>query len=293
MADKPYITWAKEAWDLFWDYVDLAPGEVAVWGYVEKDGTELFVSEVFLVPQEAHAAGVDFVKDGLPYAINKAIQDGKLDQLRFCAHSHGHYPVMWSRTDEQMIETLGSSGTPWLVSCVFNKKGETLGRLDVFADGGDFGKVQHTVDELRVSWTRTEDEHEKLVAEMEHFVTKPPKPAAKTTTYKPTSTKRDETKSLPAPTGNESALVTQAVQDDLISRGMSEQFFDDLSFDQLEQMRLVWNWDTVDDTEGNRWYIDENGEVAAAAVIPTDWAGEDFVDSTAIDENLLGVTENS
>lgn len=127
------IVMADECWDYWWALVDVAPGEVGCWGYVtlDKENREAFVSELFIVPQTASAAEVDFMEEGLPFAIERAAKDDKLDQLRFCIHSHGKMDVFYSNTDEDMIAKMGRT-TDWFVSAITNKAGKTNGRIDLF-----------------------------------------------------------------------------------------------------------------------------------------------------------------
>lgn len=279
---KPHIIWDPTAYDLFWDYVDLCPGEVAVWGYVEIEGLDLYVSEIFLVPQEANAAGVDFVTNGLPYAIEKAIADDKLDQLRFCAHSHGTFGAHWSKTDETMIASLGASGTPWLVSCIFNKKGDTTGRIDMFNDS-PWGKLQATMKDLSIHRERTNEAEDQMISDLEHFVKDPPK--------------QEKKASSPAPRSK--TPVT----------GLSKAFLETLgtlSFDEVMHLTILNGWDHVDDSTGARHIWDpSNGDFIGSWSIPPDWEGEPFVEGDAEeieaslaeaaseDERELGVTANS
>lgn len=163
------------AWDLFWAYVDLMPGEVGCFGYATLDTTheEVYVSEIFLVPQEASATQVDFIEDGLPYAVNKAIEDGKLDKLRFCIHSHGTFDAKWSNTDEDMIKRIGHDAE-WFASVIFNKKGATAGRIDTY-NLPPFGKMQVTIKDLDVVCARPAEYDEQCIRDLEHFVKEPPK----------------------------------------------------------------------------------------------------------------------
>lgn len=117
-----------------WKYTDLCNDEIAAFGYITaQDDGDLFVDEVFLVPQQVSGAEVDFMSQGLPYAIQKASVDGRLNDLRFLWHSHVNMGVSHSHVDETMIASIRDSGPiPWLVTAIFNKKGDTNGRLDLF-----------------------------------------------------------------------------------------------------------------------------------------------------------------
>lgn len=120
-----------------WHYTNAVNTEIAAWGYVTPtDDGDFFVDHVFLVPQEVSATGVDFVKEGMPYAVKQAIKDDRLNDLRFCWHSHVNMQVGFSSIDEGMISDICKGGTlPWFISVIFNKRGETNGRIDLFKHG--------------------------------------------------------------------------------------------------------------------------------------------------------------
>lgn len=124
-------------WQKLWHYTHAVDTEIAAWGYVKpQDDGNLYVDEVFLVPQEVSGTGVDFVSEGMPYAANKAMQDNRMGDLRFCWHSHVNMNTGFSSIDEGMIrEVRDGSVMPWFVSVIFNKKGETNGRIDLFKNG--------------------------------------------------------------------------------------------------------------------------------------------------------------
>ena len=131
------VVLTDECWHQMSAYVDLCNDEIAAFGYITaRDDGYMLVDELFLVPQEVSGAEVDFVTDGLPFAINKAIADGRIEDLRFCVHSHVNMQAAFSSVDQDMIEKVGKSGPiPWFVSAIFNKKGSTACRLDVFETG--------------------------------------------------------------------------------------------------------------------------------------------------------------
>jgi len=299
MSTKPDIIMSEEAYDLFSAYVELMPGEVAVWGYVTVEHDYLYVSEVFLVPQQANSGGVDFVTEGLPYAIDKAIADGKLDQLRFCAHSHGTHKAFWSTTDESMIATLGEGGTPWLVSVIFNKEGEQEGRLDVFTDS-PFGKLQHTQEGLDIYRHRPIEAERQMIADLERLVKEPPKQhkGKHKKGSATTGTVTQGTAGGAARRAATGAVLTTQMKLDLRKDGMKAEDLDNVSFLDLEILALEHDWSCIDDSEGNRWWYTDvkgNTEIVACGVIPPEYHGDD-IEGSAIeisDERALGVTANS
>lgn len=169
------IVMAEPAWDRFWEYVSICPGEVAAFGYCkpENDGF-VYVEDLFLVPQEADGSQVDFITEGLPYAVKKAVEDDRAEDLRFCIHSHAQHGAQWSSTDEDMIEKIGSTGTPWFASAIFNKAGKSAGRVDLFAGalGALPGMKQATVEAAVVCESKL-GLYEECLAEVEQFVKKP------------------------------------------------------------------------------------------------------------------------
>lgn len=131
------LRFTDEVYDKLWCYTHSVDTEIAAWGYVKPvEGGDLLVDDVFLVPQEVSAVSVDFVSEGMPYAVKKSIEDGRVTDLRFCWHSHVNMPTGYSSTDEEMIGKIrDGSNVPWFASTIFNKKGETNGRLDIFDSG--------------------------------------------------------------------------------------------------------------------------------------------------------------
>lgn len=168
------IKMADEAYQKFWRYVEICDGEVGAFGYatISEHTKEVVVDTIFLFPQESDASQVDFVETGLPYALERAAQDDRLDDLRFCIHSHGNHGAFWSSTDDDMIKKMGLTAS-WFASVIFNKKRDSVGRIDTFTDT-PFGKCHWVVgNKLEVvSDARIEADAEAM-AEVEQFVKKP------------------------------------------------------------------------------------------------------------------------
>lgn len=278
-----FITFAKAAWDLMWDYTDLMPGEVGVFGYVEVFDKEFYVEEIFLVPQESSAAQVDFIDKGLQYAIEKAIADDKLDKLRLCAHSHGHASANWSSTDEDAFRKLNATGVPWFVNVIFNKEGRTLGRLDVY-ECPPMGRLdrQIKIDKIPVGWDRDREYENRLLTDLEHFVKDPPPPVTDT---KKVGAGSSAAKGLPAPKASDAKghLTQQAIKalDDHAIR-KDDGWADSVSFADLEDIAMACGWESVDDSNNVRWYFDGDGEVQAGAMIPSDYDPEAALDRLGV-----------
>lgn len=137
MARTYDIVINQHGWHKMWQLVRMLTTEVAMFGYAtfhedKKNDPWLYVDTLFVPPQEVSSSEVDFVSEGLSYAVDKAIRDGRLEDLRFCVHSHGNMSAFFSQTDDEMIREFGAQGIPWLASAVFNKKHETSARIDLF-----------------------------------------------------------------------------------------------------------------------------------------------------------------
>lgn len=118
-------------------YIRHCDYEIGGFGYVTmKDNGDFYVDEVFLVEQDVTGTTVDFTDKGLLYAINKADKAGRLDELRFCWHSHVNMGAFWSTTDETMIANLNTGLVPYYVSLVQNKKHEHEARVDFYPPKG-------------------------------------------------------------------------------------------------------------------------------------------------------------
>ena len=127
------IHFEEDTWQQLKEYTELCPTEVAAMGYVTLDGPVVEVHEVFLVPQVVSGSSVEFMETGFPWAVNKALVDGRIDELRFCWHSHVNFGASFSTTDEEMIRKVRDHGPiPWLASVILNKKGETAAQIDYF-----------------------------------------------------------------------------------------------------------------------------------------------------------------
>jgi hypothetical protein len=152
-------------------YVRHCDYEIGGFGYVKMDSNGNFkVDEIFLVEQEVSGASVDFADSGLEYAINKAVADDRLEDLKFCWHSHVEMGAFWSSTDDEMIANMNNGMTPYLVSLVQNKKGETEQRVDFFPKDpelrGFADQIQYDLDlyyELAPIPEHIKDSYEELV----------------------------------------------------------------------------------------------------------------------------------
>lgn len=239
------IIYAKEAWDKAWAWVQAAPGEVAWFGYVTPYDGVMYVEEVFIVPQEADSSGVDFLELGLPFALEKAAREDKLDQLLMCGHSHGTFAVSWSGIDEDMIQKMGTAS--WFVSTVFNKKGDTKGRLDMFGHPELPGLGQLSLKDVPVDCELDVALLDQAILDIEQYVQKPPPPPQRapknTSTHTNHNGKKDEDKEAPV--------------------------FDASEFATISALAKKEDWAYADDSTGVRYYYNADG-VQAVCFLPDD-----------------------
>jgi len=224
------------------------------------------VDDLFLVPQEVCGTEVDFVSDGLPYAVNKAVSDGRIEDLRFCVHSHVNMGTGFSGTDDNMVQKMGTTGTPWFVSAIFNKKGDTNGRVDFFERALPLpGVEQITVDADVTTW-KAQSTRDEAKEELAQFVTK----------QKPASA--NPTKSVVVGGSSPGVGVTWRTPMKNIGAGSTKQDAPTTSThdanwweDDLEEELALYiqarreSWDQICDEEGQVYFFDAEGEYQGQA----------------------------
>jgi hypothetical protein len=186
MATETYgnVCFAEDTWTQLREYTELCPVEVACMGYAKLDGNNVVVDEVFLVPQVVSGASVEFVETGFPYAVQKAITDGRLADLKFCWHSHVNFTAHFSSIDEEMVRKVRDHAPiDWFANVVLNKKGDTYARIDYFDLGPGVEEFcQHVKLGLDVMVDGQPLHKEELrIEELEQFLT-PRKEETKSTT---------------------------------------------------------------------------------------------------------------
>lgn len=248
------IVMARPAWDRFWTYTHLMKGEVGAFGYVTADESnrELYVDEIFLVPQEASAAQVDFVSDGLPYALERAATDNRIEDLRFCIHSHGEIGVTFSSTDEDMIKKMGLT-TDWFVSVIFNRRLEINGRLDTWVDFPLTGKLQYKDIGLNVIPERMPVEYEAACLDELEALVKEPTPKYRTV---PPKSVMSPAAAQQAATGFDS-MAWADDDDEIVIPGTIDP--DEITMERAEALAREFELSKVNDSEGNTYYYDSLG----------------------------------
>ncbi len=248
----PYdIIIAQDEWDRFWSYVDECPWEVAAFGYIKPDEelNALYVSELFLVPQKVHGTEVDFTSEGLPYAVEKAMKEGRIEELRFCIHSHVNMGTGFSNTDDEMIEKMGQYGAPWFASAIFNKKGDTNGRVDLFAPMLELPGVKHFEVKANVLTESTRIINDQAKVDLARFVTKVDPQYSQQQWTQPTKDTAGQ-----SPAGKAQTAIPGPKP--------GEDWFED---DELERELELWitarknEWIEVEDTEGMMHFYDDSG----------------------------------
>jgi hypothetical protein len=127
-----------EAMAKFWNWVDIAKGEVSCLGIVEEitdaetgSITALIVTDFLLVKQRCSADETTMDPAAVAELMTSLESQG-IDsrKLRCWAHSHGSMSVFWSGTDDECINGLANG--EYLLSLVVNKKRDVQMRIDMF-----------------------------------------------------------------------------------------------------------------------------------------------------------------
>jgi len=148
--------------------------EVGGFAYVTQSENGFFIiDDPFLVPQEVSCGEVDYENtDGLSYAIEKSIEEDRIEQLRCSWHSHGSMNTFWSNIDEEAIDKFRDQGTPWIISLLFNNKGNCTSRIDIF-NNDLLGRI--TLEKVEVNilsypgvYDEVDKEYKKLVKEKKY-----------------------------------------------------------------------------------------------------------------------------
>jgi len=136
-ANRKPVLWVDPiAWAKIHTYVRLCPQEVNGFAYIRPcaDGDFLLVSpdDVFITNQLVTPGSADVDEYTVGRAQYRASLDRRVNELRFQWHSHVHGAAYHSDTDMDTINGYGEAGAQWMVSAVFNKRGEYTVRLDVY-----------------------------------------------------------------------------------------------------------------------------------------------------------------
>lgn len=107
-------------------YANAVDGEIGGVGHVETTGEHIFITDLWLLNQEATGATFKCDKKAVAILMNDLIENGTEKTLNFLWHSHGGGSVFHSGPDNE--EMLGWEST-WMVSLVINKSMEMKAKL--------------------------------------------------------------------------------------------------------------------------------------------------------------------
>lgn len=110
-------------------YIELCPMEIGGLGEVECDGSNLVISDLFILPQKISPAETELDPAAIFEILQSCIAEGR-NPASLCLwwHSHADLDIEWSATDERTIESFPGD---FLLSLVGNKAGDIACRLDV------------------------------------------------------------------------------------------------------------------------------------------------------------------
>jgi len=268
MATNKKLTLSHQARTDIAHYIRHCDYEIGGFGYVTmNENGDFFVDEIFLVEQTVTGGSVDFMDDGLAYAIQKATDDNRIEDLKFCWHSHVNMSAFWSSTDESMIEGANNGMTPYLVSLVQNKSGEFKTRVDFFPNGplGQFTK--------------------QVEYELDLYYQQPEIPDHITETYDKLVTEKTEKYTYPS--GYKSKPISQGRADYLQKKVYDDGYASLNSYekDQYEEYMMA-EWDKLDNANQMGWYGDYDDDFGTTTV---DGTATDV--TTSIDDTPLSDTE--
>lgn len=125
------------------NWVNMANAEISGMGIIEETKEGFLVTEVFLPKQTNTSSNTDLDQADLGklfFELSQREEESYHEKLKFWWHSHYNFDVFWSGTDETCIESIG--GDRYLISSVFNQKGDIRTRID------GFSPFRFTLDEL-------------------------------------------------------------------------------------------------------------------------------------------------
>lgn len=294
------IVWPEAEYRKIREYTELCPDEIACMGYATLDGNRVIIDEVFLVPQVISLGNVEFIETGLMYAVNKARDEERLEELRFCWHSHATHGAFFSGTDEDMVRKIrDASLTDWFASAVLNKRGDTHAQIDFFPHRTD-GIMREFAKQVTVELDFTVegiplDATEQRITEIESLCTrKVDHEKAKRDAKKDKSTKKDDSMTvLPLPSNHDKNAWKPATARDweLHKKAKSEGWWAYVPDD----VDIAYYWDAKEHFMGSApipltskgdWMFDVTVDVVDGSSIDSD-PGTDLIPLNADDDEVL------
>lgn len=132
IARSPRLVIRARVWrELFFYFLE-TPMETQLMGFISKSEDNLFILEdLVLTPHHGSLGEADLDQDAYPKWLEALEKIGKdITKMRVQIHSHGDMPPYFS--EEDMLTIREDYLLDWMISIVGNRKGELLGRLDIF-----------------------------------------------------------------------------------------------------------------------------------------------------------------
>ena len=129
------ISMTRRAWTKLMAYCRATNLETSGFMLLERDGSDLMIDEIYLLPQESTGTSTEMDRTAIAkfqLDLYKKGIIGKKDSKKRLAHWHTHptFGVFWSGTDMEM-RRLNSQGVDYFVSIVVNQKGDALAAIDI------------------------------------------------------------------------------------------------------------------------------------------------------------------
>lgn len=124
------LTMTHECRQFLFTAASLCSKEVGGFFYVKQENGAWIAYDPFIVPQEVTGSDVLIDQTSQEYAIMKAADEGRLEELRGSWHSHVNMGVFYSNDDDKVIERYLAT-MPYCWSIVVNKRAEFKGRFDI------------------------------------------------------------------------------------------------------------------------------------------------------------------
>ena len=113
-------------------YVNNCDIEISGYGKSRVEGNEIIIEDIGLIKQECTGTNTDIDDEATMLFFQEKMRGGEdVKKWNVWWHSHVDFGVFWSTTDEKTAAEM-SSGGDYLISIVANKKGDYLGRIDIF-----------------------------------------------------------------------------------------------------------------------------------------------------------------
>ena len=123
---KPRIIFPSQTLAIIHHIVQSVPQEVGWLGYVEEDGNDLTVTDIYIPGQHVHGATCELDEgDSLTNVCLQVESEGKdPSKIRYWGHSHGSGGVFPSQQDKEMSMSLMKDLGCYLVRSICNKAGD-------------------------------------------------------------------------------------------------------------------------------------------------------------------------